>query len=187
MLNKPRTLLLTVIIASLLAPSLVSASPKLAVVDLQKVIRSTKAGRAAKAKFEALHKKKKKQMQRRDNQLKAQEKALGKQKVALGRELANINPKKITPLLRAKAQEFEAKVRRFQQEIIAFQKTRQTILQQLAKKEVALLKPIEDKIKGHISTIAKQRGFTMVLNRMMVVYNIPSVDITNEVSRRMGK
>ena len=187
MLSNKRTLTAALLMAAMLAPSITWAAPKYAVVDLNRVLTQTKAGRAAKAKFLALQKKKKKQLKRRENQIKAQEKQLAKQKVALTRELSKVDPRKITPLLKAKAQEFEARVRRFQQEILEFQKTQRNVLQQLAKKEVTLLKPIEDKIKSHITAIAKQRGYTLVLNRVAVVYHVAAVDITAEVTKRMGK
>jgi outer membrane protein len=187
MMNNTHALVAIAVTVALLAPTAAIAGPKLAVVDLQKVLFTTKDGRKAKAQFEGLQKKKKKQLKRRDNQLKAQEKALGKEKIALGHELSKANPRKITPLLRSKAQAFEAKVRVFQQEILDFQKTQRKVLQQLAKKEVQLLKPIEDKIKRFIAKIAKERGYTMVLNRVAVVFHVPAVDITGEVTKRMGK
>lgn len=187
MMNKSRTLMASILAVALLAPTLAFAQQKLAVVDLQSVLFSSKAGKAAKGKFEALQKKKKKQLKRRDNQLKSQEKALAKEKMTLGRELANANPQKISPVLRAKAQTFEAKVRQFQQEILEFQKTQRSVLQELQKKEAQLLKPIEDEIKGVINAIAKERGYAMVLNRVAVVFHVPAVDITSEVTKRMGK
>ncbi|GEM_PF-1855765 len=168
-------------------PAIASASQKIAVVDLQKVLLSTKAGRAAKAQFESMQKRKKKQLKRRDNELKKQEKSLVQQRMNLEKELAKAGRKGITPLLKAKAQEFQAKARRFQEEILAFQKTQRTALKQLAKKEAQLLKPIETKIKGHINTIAKKNGYTLVLNRVAVVYHVAAVDITAEVTKRMGK
>ena len=183
-----RALIACFVVGALLAPALATAAtPNLAVVNLQKVLFSTKAGKAAKAKFEAMQKKKKKQLKRRDNELKKQEKELAQEKIRLGQELAKANPAKISPVLRAKAQTFEAKVRQFQQEVIEFQKTQRDALQQLAKKEATLLKPIEDKIKTHISDIAKAKGYVMVLNGVTVVYHVPSVDITDEVIKRMGK
>lgn len=165
-----------------------SAEQKIAVVDLQSVLLGTKAGRAAKAQFEGMQKKKKKALQRRDNQLKAQEKKLVQERVDLEKELAKAGqPSKITPLLKAKAQEFQAKARRFQEEILEFQRTQQQTLQDLSKKESELLKPIETKIRGVIEQIAKARGYTVVLNRVAVVYHVDAVDITSEVSSRMGK
>ena len=181
-----RFFLATVLCSALAAPAL-AAPPKIAVVDLQKVLLSTRAGRAAKAKFEGLQKKKKKALKRRDNQLKAEEKKLVRERMELEKELAKHGVKGVTPLLKAKAQAFQAKLKLFQQQVLDFQKTQRETLQQLAKKESELLRPIEQKIKKHIDKIAKERGFTIVLNRVAVVFHVPSVDITAEVTRRMGK
>ena len=180
-----RLLLALVLTTALAVPAF--ADTKIAVVDLQKVLLSTKEGRGAKAKFEALQKKKKKALKRRDNQLKAEEKKLVQERVALEQAIAKAGRTKITPLLKAKAQAFQAKAKVFQQQILDFQKTQRETLQQLAKKEAQLLKPIELKIKTHIDKIAKERGFSIVLNRVAVVFHVASVDITNEVTKRMGK
>ncbi len=163
---------------------------KIAVVDLQKILFSTKEGQAAKKSFEGLQNKKKKELKRRDDALKEREKSLLEERVAIERELADAAKKgaqSIPEDLKTKAQGFQQKVLNFQKEVMEFQETQKKALEDLAKKESELLKPIEDKIRSHIAGIAKERGYSVVLSRVAVVYAVDAVDITDEVSGRIGK
>ncbi len=162
------------------------AEQKIAVVDLQRVLLSTKAGKAAKSKFESLQKRKRKALKRRDSALKKQEKALMQERREIEGTLRAKGPKGVTRELQQRAQIFQQKVQTFQKEVLLFQQTQQKALKELAKKEAQLLKPIEDKIKKHIDAVAKAKGFTMVLSRVAVVYAVAAVDITADVSKRMN-
>ncbi|MCB9739982.1 MAG: OmpH family outer membrane protein [Deltaproteobacteria bacterium] len=179
------------LVAALLLPSFASAEDaKIAVVDLQKVLLSTKEGKSAKSKFEALQNKKKKQLKRKDDELKKREKELLQERVAIEKELADAAKAGATSIpegLKAKAQAFQQKIMAFQKEVMEFQQAQKDALEKLQAKEAELLKPIEDKIRKHIGEIAKERGFAVVLSRVAVVYAVESVDITDEVSKRIGK
>ncbi len=174
-----------------LTPGEASATgDKIAVVDLQKILFSTKEGQAAKKAFEGMQNKKKKELKRRDDALKEREKELLEERVAIERELAEAAKKGAQAIpedLKTKAQGFQQKVLNFQKEVMEFQETQKKALEDLAKKESELLKPIEDKIRSHIAGIAKERGFSVVLSRVAVVYAVDAVDITDEVSGRIGK
>lgn len=167
-----------------------ASSDKIAVVDLQKILHSTKEGQAAKKQFEALQNKKKKELKRRDDALKDREKSLLEERVAIEKELAEAakrGAQSIPDDLKTKAQLFQQKVMDFQKEVMEFQETQKRALEDLTKKETELLKPIEDKIRTHIAAIAKERGYSIVLSRVAVVYAVDAVDITDEVSGRIGK
>jgi len=155
-----------VVLPTFAAPTAALASDeKIAVVDLQKILFSTKEGQAAKKSFEGMQKKKKKELA----------------------EAAKKGAQSIPEDLKTKAQAFQQKVLDFQKEVMEFQETQKKALDDLAKQESELLKPIEDKIRKHIGAIAKERGYSIVLSRVAVVYAIDAVDITDEVSSRMGK
>lgn len=180
-----------VVLPTFAAPTAALASDeKIAVVDLQKILFSTKEGQAAKKSFEGMQNKKKKELKRRDDALKAQEQGLLQERVAIEKELAEAAKKgaqSIPEDLKTKAQAFQQKVLDFQKEVMEFQETQKKALDDLAKQESELLKPIEDKIRKHIGAIAKERGYSVVLSRVAVVYAVDAVDITDEVSSRMGK
>ncbi|HAN32137.1 MAG TPA: hypothetical protein DCQ06_11110 [Myxococcales bacterium] len=163
-----------------------AATPSIAVVDLQKVLLSTKAGKAAKAKFERLQKRKRKQLKRRGNELKSQMKKLMAERQQL-EKMVRANGGKPSGELQQRAQIWAQKAQTMQKEELLFQKTQQKALADLAKKEVQLLKPIENKIRDTVAKIAKARGFDMVVNRVAVVYSAANADITDVVISKMGR
>lgn len=181
--------------AILALPLLVTAWPqtaeatgeqKIAVVDLQRVLLSTKAGKAAKDKFEAIQMKKKKQLQRTDAKLQKREKELLAERVELEKVAKGKSPAQLPPEVQKRVSEFLPKLKEFQEEVLEFQKTQKEVVQSLAKREAELLKPIEDQIRKVIDDIAKAKGYTIVLTRMAVVYAAGSTDITAEVTSRMN-
>ncbi len=185
-LVKTRLIAIALLTATLMAAAPAFAEQKLAVVDLQRVLLSTKAGKAAKLKFETLQKKKRKALKRRDGQLKQQEKALMAERRTIEETLRSKGAKAATSELQQRAQIFQQKVQTFQKEVMLFQQTQQSALKELAKQEGELLRPIEDQIKKHIDAIAKAKGYTLVLSRVAVIFAASSVDITDEVTKRMN-
>jgi outer membrane protein len=176
--------------AALLPATASAGEHTIAIVDLQKVLLSTKEGKAAKSSFEALQNKKKKQLKRKDDELKVREKSLLEERVTIEKELAEAAKRGATSIpedLKSKAQAFQQKIMAFQKEVMEFQEAQKEALDGLAKKESDLLRPIEDKIRKHIGEIAKERGYSAVLSRVAVVYAVDAIDITDEVSKRIGK
>ncbi len=192
MITRHRTapILAALVATALLAPlafaAPAEATPKIAVVDLQRVLLTSKAGKAAKAKFETIQKKKRKQLKRTDARLQKREKALLHERVALEKAVAGKGPASVSPALKKKMQAFMPKLKAFQKEVVSFQKTQREMVKNLAAKEAQLLRPIEDKIRKVINKIAKEKGYTLVLSRVAVVYGKASADITAEVARRMN-
>ena len=186
---RPAPLLAALLTATLLAPlafaSSAGAEPKIAIVDLQRVLLTSKAGKGAKQQFEAIQQKKRKQLKRTDNKLQAREKALLAERVALEKSVAGKGPEALTPELKKKMTEFMPKLKAFQQEVVDFQKTQRDMVQNLSAKEAELLKPIEQKIRMVIDKIAKEKGYTLVLSRVAVIYGLASDDITDVVAKRM--
>ena len=188
MLKTPKIIALSLAATFLLGGVSVAsaAAPSIAVVDLQKVLVSTKAGKAAKAKFERMQKRKRKQLKRRGKDLKNQMKKLMAERKQLEQKVRAAGGKP-TMELQQRAQIWAQKAQTLQKEELLFQKNQQKALAELAKKEIELLKPIEDKIRSTVAQIAKARGFSMVVNRVAVVYAVGSADITDVVIAKMGR
>ncbi len=183
----PTLTLITVIACAALPPSTAVAAPqKLAVVDLQRVLLSTKAGKAARARFEAIRKEKTKKLKRRGADLKKKEKSLMQERIALEKQLAQKGLAGLTPQVRKRADAFQASLKNFQRDVLSYQKTEREMVKNLARKEGELLKPIESKIKNVIQSIARKGGYSMVLSRLAVVYHSGAHDITALVTKRMN-
>ena len=60
---------------------------------------------------------------------------------------------------------------------------------EMAKKQEALIAPIQDKIYEAVKQIAEQRGYGVVVDRgsaQSIIFASPSIDISNEVLSKLG-
>lgn len=159
------------------------AEVKVGIVDLQKILKTSVAGKAAQKKFETLRKEKEAQVVSRESDLAKREKSL----LAAREEIekaAQDSGGKPTEELKQKAMAFQEQVRKLEQDAKEFDKRKRKIVDELAAKEGELLKPIEDNIKAKIDAIAKERGLSLVLSRQVAVYVNDALDITAEVIKR---
>lgn len=181
-----RSLLACLLAAALSAgaTSVAFAEVKIAVVDLQKVLHTSAAGKAAQKKFDDLRDKKKHNLEVTDKALQKRQKELVTGRAEIEDAIKALNGKPVPEDLRQKAAAFQDKAKDFEQDVMEFEKAQRTTVDDLAKKEADLLKPIEDTIKQKVEAIAKERGYGLVLSRQVTVYAADTFDITDEVIRR---
>lgn len=167
----------------LLALPALGADVKVGVVDLQKVLKTSVAGKAAQKKFDDLRKAKQAQLEGKERDLGKREKELlgNRQEIEKAAQESGGKP---TEELKQKATAFQEKVRKFEQDMVELDKKKREIVDELAKKEAELLKPIEDIIKTKVDAIAKERGLGLVLNRQVAIFVADALDITAEVIKR---
>lgn len=159
------------------------AEVKIGIVDLQKILKTSVAGKAAQKKFESVRKEKEAQVVARESDLAKREKSLLAAREEIERA-AQDSGGKPTEELKQKAMAFQEQVRKLEQDAKEFDKRKRKIVDELAAKEGELLKPIEDNIKAKIDAIAKERGLSLVLSRQVAVYVNDALDITAEVIKR---
>lgn len=167
----------------LLAAPALAADVKVGVVDLQKVLKTSVAGKAAQKKFDDLRKAKQAQLEAKERDLGKREKELlgNRQEIEKAAQESGGKP---TEELKQKAASFQEKARKFEQDMVELDKKKREIVDELAKKEGELLKPIEDIIKAKVDAIAKERGLGLVLNRQVAIFVAEPLDITAEVIKR---
>jgi outer membrane protein len=143
------------------------ATFKIGVVDLQRTLKETNAGKAAKKKLEADKAKKQRQLDARQKKLQQQAAELQKQKAVLKPDV-----------LRKRQAELE-------KDFVELQETYMKLQQELAQMEAKLVQEIFRKASPAISNIAKQRGLALVVekNEGAVLYSLPALDITNAVNK----
>ncbi len=170
--------------AALLLPGSAFADGKFAVVDLQIVLKTTIAGKAAQKKFNDLRDKKKASLEKTDKELATREKKLMVGRQEIEQAIAALQGKPPGDELKAKAAAFQEEARKFELDVAKFQNSQHTAAEDLAKKEAELLKPIETTIRGKVELVAKERGLVMVVNKQVAVYSAEALDITAEVIKR---
>lgn len=147
-----------------------AADTKIGVVDNQRVLAESKAGKKATEEFKKEQEKKQKDIEKRGQDLNKQREDLMKKQAVLSDEAKQ-----------KRGMEFQESVAQHQEYI---QKARL----ELAKKENDLLAPIAEKMKKVIEKVAKEKGMGIVLQaNPAVAWTADENDITADVISAFDK
>ena len=148
-----------------------AAEFKAGVIDMQKAIQATAAGKKAKKELEGEFEKKKKDLKKKEDDLKKKAEAFEKKKMVLSDKVR---------------EEQQAEI---QEEMMKFRDELGKSQSMIQQKERDLTKPILDKIQKSISEVAKEKDLSMVFERseQAARYAKPELDITDEVIKRADK
>ena len=163
-MNTNLKMTLLALVAVTFSMKAMAAEFKLGVVNMQKAIQSTSAGKKAKTELESDFEKKKKDLQKKEADLKKMQEDIEKKKSVLSEEV-----------LSKKQEEFREEMMKFQQVVGKNQS-------EIQKKEQELTQPILEKMKKVIEKISKEKGYSAVLeHNAMVLYIDSKHDLTEEV------
>lgn len=159
-----------VLTAVFMTASLAQAQAKVGFVDMQKAIQTTAAGKKAKAELEGEFNKKKKDLEKKESDLKKMGEDLEKKKAVLSEEALG------------------KKQAEFQEEMMKYRDVVGKSQVEIQKKERELTAPILEKMRKVIGKIAKDKGYTLVLeNSQMVLYSTADADLTEDVIKAFDK
>ena len=159
-----------IVLSMLMTASFAQAEAKVGYIDMQKAIQSTSAGKKAKTELEGDFNKKKKELEKKEADLKKMGEDLEKKKSVLSEDALN------------------KKQAEFQEEMMKYRDVVGKSQLEIQKKERELTSPILEKMKKSIAKLAKDKGFTMVIeNSQMVLYATPESDLTDEVIKAFEK
>lgn len=166
-----KTFIATFLAMSLVASSVAQAAEtKVGLVDMQKAIQSTAAGKKAKAELEAEFEKRKKELQKKETDLKKMSEDLDKKKSVLSEEVLGKRQGEL------------------QEEMMKYREVLNKNQMEIQKKERDLTQPILEKMRKAIDVVAKEGGYTYVLeNSPMVLFADPSHDLTDKVIKAFEK
>jgi outer membrane protein len=142
-----------------------AAGPRVAFIDLQRVLARSAAGVAARE-----------QLERDKAGMQKDVEAKRKELEALREELEKKGPLMTADARRDKQDQFERKRRDAARLADDFQK-------ELEKKEAILLQKVLQEISGVIEKVGKERGYQLIVERQRaaVLYAAPDADLTEEV------
>jgi outer membrane protein len=142
-----------------------AAGPRVAFIDLQRVLARSAAGVAARE-----------QLERDKAGMQKDVEAKRKELEALREELEKKGPLMTADARRDKQDQFERKRRDAARLADDFQK-------ELEKKEAVLLQKVLQEISGVIEKVGKERGYQLIVERQRaaVLYAAPDADLTEEV------
>lgn len=155
----------------LMAASVSMAESKVGYVDVQKAIQATAAGKKAKESLDGEYQKRKTQLDKKKADIEKMGQDLEKKKSVLSEEVLG------------------KKQMELQEEMMRFQKTVGENQLEIQKKEEELVKPILNKMKGVIEKVAKEKGFSLVLENktQSVLFASKDADLTDDVVKAFEK
>ncbi len=145
-----------------------AAATKVAVINIQKVLLDSKAGKNAKSK-----------MEKKMNELKAALKKDEDKLIALQKEIK----KKASAWSEEKKQEKSIEFQKMRRNLGVKQDDANLEMKKLQEK---YLTPIMKKLEGIVTDVAKSKGYTVVLPRNGVLYVDKSVDITAATTKALN-
>lgn len=163
-----RLLVLTAVCFSV---SFAFAEVKVGYIDMQKAIQSTNAGKKAKKDLETEFNKRKSELEKKENDLKKMGEDLKRKQSVLSEEV------------------FNRKQGEMQQEILQYREMVNKSQMDIQKKERDLTSPIVNKLKTVIDKVAKDEGYTVVLEKsdQSVIWAKSDLDITDKVVKEFEK
>lgn len=169
-----KNLKLFVTFSFILLGSFTVSAQDFGVVNLADIFSTFPEQKNADAQLEALVQKHQAEIKKQQDALLAIEKDV--QTKTEGKSQAEIQA--MMPELEAKQQDYMTK----QQALINYN---QAAEKELAEKENALLKPIQDKVKASISKVAAAKGLKYVMEKSTLLY-ANGTDITADVKKDLG-
>lgn len=158
-------------VAPLAMPRANADEIKIGTVDMQKALQSVEAGKKAKSQLEKEFNAKKKELQNEEAALRKMTEDFKKQSLALNDDA------------RAKKQG------EIQERIMKYQESTQKSQMEIQQKEHELTEPILVKLRGIIDEMAKQKGYSLILekNENMVLFSPEKDDLTESVVSAYNK
>ena len=141
---------------------------KIGVIDLQKVLETSTAGKTIQATL-------KKQKEKMETDLKAKGTDIEKISKRLERESMVMSKE----MREEKEREQRIKINDFK----TLQKKYRTDLQKL---EVQLMNQLQKDIKELVDSIGKKKGYLLIVNKYTVLYSPRSIDITDDLIKRLN-
>lgn len=157
--------------AGLITSTASAAEFKVGVVDMQKAIQTSSAGKKAKKEVEGDFEKKKKDLKKKEDDLKKRVEEFEKKQAVLSDKVRQ-----------EQQTDLQKDMMQFREEVSKSQVT-------IQQRERELTKPILEKLQKVILEIAKEKDFSMVLEKaeQSVMFAKTELDITDEVIKRADK
>ncbi len=166
------TLVAVLVFATAFMPSLSCAASdmKIGVINMQQVVRGSKAGKDAMAKLQKKFEKVQKSLKAKQDKLKKLKKEFD-QKASLMNEESRIK-----------------KQRQLQRKFAEYKQDEEDAKVEMQQEEAKLMEPIVKKLEKVVAKIGKEEKFTLILEKNMpgMYYISPNIDITQKVIKKFN-
>ncbi len=168
MRNRKWLMVATVVLGMAMSLPAAAADVKIAVVNLQTVLETSVAGKAAQDQLKSQRDKLETDLKQKGNELQELEKRLQRDSMVMSKETRE-----------DKEREFRIKASDFQ----ALQKKYRSDLQDL---ERQLMGDLQKDISALVAEISKKEGYQLVISSIGVLYSQPSIDITARLVQELN-
>ncbi|MDR2421983.1 MAG: OmpH family outer membrane protein [Deltaproteobacteria bacterium] len=141
------------------------------VIDMQKAVDDSKAGKSAKNKLKAKHESLQKGLQAKETELEKKENDLKNQAAAMNQEA------------------LEKRRNDFLKDVQTYREQAQRASDEMQKALGDAMSPLYEKAKKAAANLASERGFTVILEASEggVIFAQSSVDLTSEITKALDK
>jgi outer membrane protein len=141
---------------------------KIGVIDLQRVLETSNAGKAIQADLKKQKEKMESDLKQKGTEIEKISKRLERESMVMSKEMRE-----------EKQREQRIKINDFK----TLQKKYRTDLQKL---EAQLMNQLQTDLKGLVETMGKKGGYLMIINKYSVLYSPGSIDITNDLIKQLN-
>ena len=154
----------------MMATSFAQADLKIAIVDMQKVVQSSAAGKKAKATLEDEFNKKKKELEKKEAELKKLNDDIEKKKAVMSEDA-----------LQKRHQEFQGEMMKYRDLVNKSQS-------EIQKRQSELSAPILEKISKILDRLMKEKSYDLILeNNPGILRSTAALNISEEVLKELEK
>jgi outer membrane protein len=150
-----------------MATGAVPANTKVAVIDIERTLYETPAGKRANEAFEKLRKGKQADLDSKQKGLQKNAAELMKQKAVLKPEM------------------FESKKTELEKQLVELEQTYKKLEQSLAEERTKLVSELLKKAGPIVTELAKAEGVSLIVDQSAVVWADPAVDLTAALNAKM--
>jgi len=149
-------------------PLLAADVAKIGVIDLQKVLETSAAGKSIQAQLKTQKDKMESDLKQKGSEIENLSKRLERESMVMGKEMRE-----------EKEREQRIKINDFK----AIQKRYRSDLQKL---EVELMNQLQKDIKEIVDAVGKKEGYLLIINKYTVLYSPGQIDITDDLIKELN-
>ncbi len=141
---------------------------KIGVIDLQRILETSSAGKSIQAILKEQKDKMESDLKRKGAEIEKIRKRLERESMVMGKEMREEKERE----QRIKINDFKTLQKRYRSE--------------LQKLEVQLMNQLQKDIKEIVDSIGKKEGYLLIINRYSVIYSPGSIDITDNMIKKLN-
>ena len=147
--------------------SLAADVAKIGVIDLQKILENSEAGKSIQADLKAQKEKMELDLKQKGAEIEAIGKRLERESMVMSKDMREEKERE----QRIKVNDFKTLQKKYRSE--------------LQKLEVELMNQLQNDIKELVETIGKKEGYLLIINKYGVLYSPSSTDITDTLIKQL--